>query len=96
MNASGASAHVDCPTNAPAELATMPLSQALAGQEVVFVSCEGGRRFQHRLAEMGLLPGARFRVLRRAKRGPFLIALKDTRLMLGHGMVPRVLVRPVV
>jgi Fe2+ transport system protein FeoA len=64
------------------------------GQEVLLVAYQGGRRFQHRLAEMGLVPGARFRVISRGRPGPFLISLRGARLMLGHGMVDRLLVRP--
>lgn len=72
----------------------VPLASIPAGAEVVVIRFLGGRRFQHRLTEMGLRPGVRFRVLNRGRPGPFLIGLKDSRLMLGHGMAGRVLVRP--
>jgi len=74
--------------------AVMPLTLVSPGQEVVFVSVQGGRGIQHRLAEMGLIPGARFRVLSRFQPGPLIISLKDCRLVLGQGMVGRVLVHP--
>jgi len=74
--------------------AVMPLALASPGQEVVFVTVQGGRGIQHRLAEMGLIPGARFRVLSRFQPGPLIISLKDCRLVLGRGMVERILVRP--
>jgi Fe2+ transport system protein FeoA len=54
----------------------------------------GGHEFQHRMAEMGLLPGVRFRVISHARYGPIIISVKDTRLMLGRGMARRVMVRP--
>jgi Fe2+ transport system protein FeoA len=44
---------------------------------------------------MGLVPGARFRVLARGSPGPFIISLRDMRLILGHGMIHRVRVAPV-
>ena len=72
----------------------MPLMLASVGQEIELVSIRAGRNLQHRLAEMGFVPGARFRVLTKGRPGPFIISLKDTRLMLGHGMVPRICVRP--
>ena len=78
----------------PAAGPPMALALASIGQEVQFVGARGGRHLQHRLAEMGLTPGARFRILARGSPGPFIILLKDTRLMLGHGMVLRVQVRP--
>ena len=74
--------------------AVMPLALASPGQQVVFVSVQGGRGIQHRLAEMGLIPGVRFRVLSKFQPGPLIISLKDCRLVLGQGMVGRVLVRP--
>ena len=58
------------------------------------VGVEAGRGLQQRLAEMGLLPGCRLRVLS-GGRGPFVVAVKGSRLVLGHGMVGRILVRPV-
>ena len=47
-----------------------------------------------RLAEMGIIPGARFRVMSKGRPGPFIIMLKQTRMVLGQGMVHRMFVRP--
>ncbi len=69
-----------------------PLMEATAGEEVKFVSAEGGRDFQHRLAEMGLVPGVKFKILKKGHPGPFLILLKETRLMLGRGMIDRIFI----
>ena len=75
--------------------ATMPLAAVPVGQEVILTSVDGGRGLLHRLAEMGIRPGARFGVLSRGQPGPFIIAMKSMRLVLGQGMVRRMLVRPV-
>ena len=72
----------------------MPLAMAVVGQQLKLASLHGGREFQHRLAEMGLIPGVRFRVLAKGQPGPFIILLKETRLMLGYGMIHRVFVCP--
>ncbi|MDY6913437.1 MAG: FeoA family protein [Planctomycetota bacterium] len=72
------------------EATAMPLAMASVGQEVTFHSAHGGRGFQHRLAEMGLTPGISFRVLAKGSPGPFIITVKNTRLLLGHGMVHRI------
>ncbi len=80
----------------PAGSATPPvqrLSDIAQGQEVLLVGLDGGREFVHRLAELGLTPGVRFRVIRRGGLGPFIISIKDTRLMLGRGMTRKVMVR---
>jgi len=73
----------------------IPLSFVRNGQEVELVAVRGGHGMQHRLAEMGLLPGARFTVLARGLAGPCIIRYQNARLMLGQGMVPRIMVRPV-
>jgi ferrous iron transport protein A len=71
----------------------MPLTMALVGQTVAFVRAQGGRGLTHRLAEMGLTPGEAIHVLNRGP-GPFIVVVRGTRLMLGRGMVHRILVRP--
>ncbi len=76
-------------------LPPMPLAMSLVGQSVSFVGLQGGGRgLSRRLAEMGLVPGERMEVLNRGP-GPFIVAVKGTRLLLGRGMADRVLVRPV-
>jgi Fe2+ transport system protein FeoA len=77
------------------EPGVISLDAAVCGQEVRLAAVRGGRQFQHRLAEMGLIPGARFRIVSRGRPGPFVIDLKGGRLMLGYGMVRRVFVKPV-
>lgn len=73
--------------------AMMPLAMAVAGQELILVRVTGGRKIQHRLAEMGLGPGVHFTVHSRGQPGPFIISLKDSRLVLGRGIVQSVFVR---
>ena len=73
----------------------MPLALALPGQELELVSISGGRRFQHRMAEMGLASGVRFSVVTSGRPGPFILQLKDARLVVGRGMSDRLFVRPV-
>jgi Fe2+ transport system protein FeoA len=73
----------------------MPLALASIGQEVELKVVRAGRRLQHRLAEIGLSPGARFKIVNKNHPGPFIITVKGVRLMLGHGMVRCMLVCPV-
>lgn len=75
-------------------LPVMRLEMALVGQTVLFEGIRGrGRGLTHRLAEMGLLPGEEMEILNRGP-GPFIVTVKGTRLLLGRGMVGRILVRP--
>lgn len=73
--------------------AATPLSEVSAGQEAMLTSVDGGHRLLHRLAEMGLRPGARFRVLSKGSPGPFIIMVMGTRMVLGQGMADRIFVR---
>ena len=82
-------------TSSSPHRAAMPLAIAAVGQEVELAAISGGRRLQHRLAEMGLMPGARFKIINKGQPGPFIILVKDTRLMLGRGMVHAVTIRAV-
>ena len=71
----------------------MPLVQARAGETVRLVRVRGGLGLQRRLAEMGLTPGSDFRIERVGRPGPCVVFVKGSRLILGHGVVQRVLVR---
>jgi Fe2+ transport system protein FeoA len=91
---------------------TMPLSHALVGQTLTYMGINGhehghehghhehggGRQgdiLMHRLAELGLTPGMRLEVINRSP-GPFIVQVRGTRLVLGRGMVERIVVRPVM
>lgn len=84
-------------TGSPRQGATsgMPLILASQGQELEVVRVRAGRGLAFRLATMGLIPGARFKVESGGKRGPVLISFAGTRLILGHGMALRIIVRPI-
>jgi len=52
-----------------------------------------GCGLRSRLTAMGLVPGAELQVVRNGGRGPFIVAVKGTRLMLGRGMAEHIVVR---
>ncbi len=79
--------------NTPAEGSTMPMALATEGQTVRFVAVTHGTGLTHRLAEMGLIAGESIEVINRGP-GPFIVRVKGVRLVLGRGMVQRMLVRP--
>lgn len=86
-------ADVGPPTPAQPDAPVMPLQMAQPGETVKLVAIRGGRRLQHRLAEMGLTPGATFRIISRGRPGPFIILIMGTRLVLGRGMIHHITVR---
>lgn len=70
----------------------MPLTIVQVGRRVRFVAVDAGRGLQGRLAAMGLVPGVEIEVLRNSLHGPFLIAVKGSRIMLGRGMAQKIVV----
>lgn len=70
----------------------MPLTIVQAGRRVRFVSVDAGHGLQGRLAAMGLVPGVEIEVLRNSMHGPFLVAVKGSRIMLGRGMAQKIVV----
>ena len=73
--------------------AFFPLSTVRSGKEVTLVSVEGGRGLRARLTDMGLSEGMRIRVMHSHRPGPCIILAGSTRLVIGHGMAQRVMVR---
>lgn len=73
---------------------TMPLMMAGEGQDVRLVGILGGRGLARRLAEMGLMPGTVMRVVTQGRPGPFIVQVGESKLVLGRGMIHRVLVTP--
>lgn len=69
----------------------IPLSQAPVGRALILNNIDGGRKFNHRLIELGLTPGVRLRVLQDSG-GPLIIAVRDSRLALGRGMAKKIFV----
>jgi Fe2+ transport system protein FeoA len=66
--------------------APIALEQARLGQEVVLADVQATPALQHRLAEMGLRAGVRLTVTGGGKGGPIILAIGDTRLVLGQGL----------
>ena len=74
------------------EVATMPLAMAKAGQRVHLVDMDVGHDLQARLTAMGLIPGVEIDVVRNSLHGPFIIAIKGCRVVLGRGMTQKIMV----
>jgi len=70
-----------------------PLSSVKAGNKVVLVRIDAGRGLNSRLASMGLVANTEIRVVSNSHPGPFVIIVKDTRVMLGRGMAHKIMVK---
>lgn len=80
------------PESEETRLERIPLSGVKPGRTVKLVSIEGGCSLQSRLASLGLIPGALIEVVRNTGNGPFVVAVKGSRLVLGRGMAQQITV----
>ncbi len=71
----------------------MPLTIVQPGRTVRLVSVDAGHSLQGQLTAMGLVPGVEIEVLRNSFKGPFIIAVKGSRIMLGRGMAQKIVVK---
>lgn len=69
-----------------------PLSKVQAGETVKLASIEAGRGLSSRLASMGLLPNVEITVINNSHPGPFVISVKNSKMMLGRGMANKIMV----
>jgi ferrous iron transport protein A len=69
-----------------------PLSTVSAGETVKLASIEAGRGLNSRLASMGLVADVEITVVNNSHPGPFVISVKDSKVMLGRGMAQKIMV----
>jgi len=73
----------------------LPLTMVVPDREVTLISIAGGRGLRARLTDMGLNEGMKLKVLHSHRPGPCIVLAGNTRLVLGHGMAQKILVREV-
>lgn len=69
-----------------------PLSKVRAGETVKLAGIEAGRGLNSRLASMGLVPNVEITVINNSQPGPFVISVKNSKVMLGRGMAHKIMV----
>ncbi|MBN1393382.1 MAG: ferrous iron transport protein A [Sedimentisphaerales bacterium] len=69
-----------------------PLSKVGSGKKVKLVSIDAGRGLNSRLASMGLVPNVEITVINNGHPGPFIISVKNCKMMLGKGMARKIMV----
>ena len=71
----------------------MTLIQAKTGQTVRIVCFKGGIGLEHKLRQLGLIPGDRAKILRHAPLGgPILVEVDGRSVALGRGVASKVVV----
>lgn len=68
----------------------MPLSTISEGRRAVLKKISGGRQLRGRLAALGLLPGTELEVIQNSGHGPFVVAVRGSRIVIGRGMASRI------
>jgi ferrous iron transport protein A len=68
------------------------LGEIKPGRTVKLVAVEGGGSLQSRLASLGLIPGAQIEMVRNSAKGPFVVAVRGSRLALGRGLARHLVV----
>ena len=71
---------------------TRPLSKVQAGETVKLANIEAGRSLNSRLASMGLVPNVEITIVNNSHPGPFVISVKNSKMMLGRGMAHKIMV----
>lgn len=72
----------------------MRLAMVAAGETVCLISVEGGMGIKKRLADLGLNQGEKFSVVQSDGAGPLILAVRDSRLVLGKGVAHKIIVSP--
>jgi ferrous iron transport protein A len=70
------------------------LSDCEPGSHVIIDKISGGDKLRDKLFSMGILPGKDIEILSLRKRGPVIVKVNETRLVIGHGMALKILVIP--
>ncbi len=70
-----------------------PLSTAKAGEKVRLVRIDAGRGLNSRLASMGLVPNVELKVVSNGHPGPFVLIVKEAKVVLGRGVAQKILVK---
>jgi len=69
-----------------------PLSMVGVGETVRLVKVDAGRGLNSRLAAMGLVANTELTVVSNSHPGPFVVIVKDSKVMLGRGMAHKIMV----
>ncbi len=70
-----------------------PLSTVRTGEQVRLVRVDAGRGLNSRLASMGFVSNVEIRVVSNSHPGPFVVIIKDVKMVLGRGVAQKIMVR---
>ncbi|MCG9479042.1 MAG: ferrous iron transport protein A [Actinomycetia bacterium] len=70
----------------------MPLASVKPNIEMTIVNIAGGYGIRRKLADMGLVPGTKVKVVSRNMLGPVILAVRNYRLAIGRGVASKIMV----
>ncbi len=70
-----------------------PLSTVRSGEKARLVRVEAGRGLNSRLASMGFVPNVEIQVVSNGHPGPFVLIVKDVKMVLGRGVAQKIIVK---
>jgi len=73
-------------------LTTFSLLYANEADIVKISEINGGQYFKEKCINMGIIPGQKIEVINNSGNGPCIVKVNNARLMIGHGMLNRILV----
>ena len=71
----------------------LPLPLSNVGRTVRLHKVSGGGKIQAHLSAMGFVPGSQLELISSRQGGPYIVTLKDGRVVLGHGMAQHIWVK---
>ena len=71
------------------------LSEILSGETVRILKINGGMNMKARLAAIGMNTGQRLTVISNGHPGPFIVRVKEAKMILGRGMARHIIVSEV-
>lgn len=71
----------------------MPLSMVAEGSQVILLKVNQEKKLKKRLQDLGLYDGVKFDVVSNNMRGPFIINIMGSKLVLDRGIAQKIIVR---
>ncbi len=70
----------------------IPLTSLKPNTERTVIEIRGGYGIRKKLADLGLVPGTKVRVVNKNILGPIILAIRNYRLAIGRGMANKIMV----
>jgi Fe2+ transport system protein FeoA len=80
--------------DAMSKMISYPLLLAGQNETLYITEIKGGRHFKEKCIDRGIIPGQKIKILNKQGSGPCLVLVMNSRIMIGHGMLSRIYVRP--